>query len=96
MDFDSHLGQVVTLKTANGLEIMGLLELADSNSDSILMAKPRVVVVSDENIAVMPYMFTADGSIPFRKSLILSMAVADQASATDYLRAAGHVEDTKE
>jgi hypothetical protein len=95
MDFDLHLGQVVTLKTANGLEIMGLLELSESNSESVLLSKPRVVVVSDENIAVMPYMFTADGSIPFQKSLILSMALSDQASATDYLRAAGHVEDTK-
>jgi hypothetical protein len=89
MNFEAYLGRVVTLKTTNGLEIIGL---AQSYNDNVLVLdKPRVVVINSEKIGMVPYTFTADGETEFYCPLILSIMLTDNDSATDYLSILNHI-----
>jgi hypothetical protein len=82
-DIRESLGKVVTAKTASGLEIVGLVKEVDSTT--IILTKPRVVVVSNSEIALVPYTFTSDADTPILRSLILSVVLTEETTASDYL-----------
>lgn len=83
------LGKVVTIKTSGGLEIVGLV--SDFVSDRLMVSKPRVVVVSDKELALVPYTFTSDGDVPMNPALFLSVVETGEPARADYLRAVGHI-----
>ena len=53
------LGKVVSVKTTAGIELIATLMGYDDKNLSLTLSKPRLVVVAEESIAVVPYTFTS-------------------------------------
>jgi hypothetical protein len=52
------LGNVITIKFNNGIEIIARLLAVDKSV--LYINKPRVVVVKENQLALVPYLFTGD------------------------------------
>jgi hypothetical protein len=52
------LGKVITIKFNNGIEIITRLLSVDKSV--LYINKPRVVVVKENQLALVPYLFTGD------------------------------------
>ena len=55
----NSLGKVVSVKTTAGIELIATLIGYDEKNLTLTLNKPRLVVVAEENIAVVPYTFTS-------------------------------------
>jgi len=65
-NLDELLGEVVTIKFNNGIEIVALLGHINEDDNIVTLANPRVVVINgDQGLALIPYAFTADTSSVF-------------------------------
>lgn len=81
------LGKVVSVKTTAGIELIATLMGFDEKSLTLTLDKPRLVVVADESIAVVPYTFTSKSNEIFiLREQYLSVDVALENSSTDYLK----------
>jgi small nuclear ribonucleoprotein (snRNP)-like protein len=81
------LGKVVSVKTTAGIELIATLMGFDEKSLTLTLDKPRLVVVADESIAVVPYTFTSKSNEIFiLREQYLSVDAALENSSTDYLK----------
>jgi small nuclear ribonucleoprotein (snRNP)-like protein len=84
-DIDSLIGKTVTLKTISGMEIISQLASFDDENKIIGLLNPKLVVVTNEQIAVIPYTFTSKAeSIFISLTNILSVTESLETSADDY------------
>jgi len=84
-EIDKLLGQIVTIKTVSGMEIISQLISNDDTNNTICLDNPKLVVVTNEQIAVIPYTFTSKSATIFiDKSHILSITESLPSSADDY------------
>ena len=80
------LGKVVSVKTTAGIELIATLMGYDDKNLSLTLSKPRLVVVAEESIAVVPYTFTSKSEeVYILREQYLSVDEALQNSAEDYL-----------
>ena len=81
------LGKVVSVKTTAGIELIATLMGFDEKSLTLTLDKPRLVVVSEDSIAVVPYTFTSKSNDVFiLREQYLSVDAALENSSTDYLK----------
>jgi len=87
------LGKVVSVKTTAGIELIATLNGFDEKSLTLTLDKPRLVVVAEDSIAVVPYTFTSKSEEVFiLREQYLSVDAALENSSTDYLKL---LEDTQ-
>ena len=81
------LGKVVSVKTTAGIELIATLMGYDDKNLSLILSKPRLVVVAEESIAVVPYTFTSKSEeVYILREQYLSVDIALENSSTDYLK----------
>ena len=81
------LGKVVSVKTTAGIELIATLMGYDDKNLSLTLSKPRLVVVAEESIAVVPYTFTSKSEeVYILREQYLSVDIALDNSSTDYLK----------
>lgn len=94
-DIDSLIGNTVTIKTISGMEIISKLASLDEDNNLVGLLNPKLVVVTNEQIAVIPYTFTSKSDKIFISlSNILSIDKSLPSSADDYEQVVK--EDSKE
>tara|TARA_A100001011_G_scaffold398686_2_gene504015 strand:- start:14776 stop:15087 length:312 start_codon:yes stop_codon:yes gene_type:complete len=85
-NFSELNGQVVTVKTVSGMELIGTLQGTESDDFTICLRDPRLVVISNNEIAVVPYTFTSKSEIIFiTKDQYISVSKSLDNSSSDYL-----------
>ena len=83
----NSLGKVVSVKTTAGIELIATLIGYDEKNLTLTLNKPRLVVVAEENIAVVPYTFTSKSEEVFvLREQYLSVDIALENSSADYLQ----------
>lgn len=83
----NSLGKVVSVKTTAGIELIATLMGYDEKNLTLTLNKPRLVVVAEENIAVVPYTFTSKSEEVFvLREQYLSVDTALENSSADYLQ----------
>tara|TARA_Y100000389_G_C17420638_1_gene496483 strand:- start:772 stop:1062 length:291 start_codon:yes stop_codon:yes gene_type:complete len=88
-----NLGKVVSVKTTAGIELIATLHGFDEKSLTLTLDKPRLVVVAEDSIAVVPYTFTSKSDEVFiLREQYLSVDISLENSSTDYLKL---LEDTQ-
>ncbi len=81
-----NLGKVVAVKTTAGIELIATLTGFDEDNHTLTLHKARLVVITDEEVAVVPYTFTSiSEDIFILREQYLSVDEALQNSAEDYL-----------
>lgn len=94
-DIDSLIGNIVTIKTISGMEIISKLASLDEDNNLVGLLNPKLVVVTNEQIAVIPYTFTSKSeNIFINLTNILSIDKSLPSSADDYEQVVK--EDSKE
>ena len=84
-NFSELNGQVVTVKTVSGMELIGTLQGTESDDFTICLRDPRLVVISNNEIAVVPYTFTSKSETIFvLREQYLSVDAALENSSSDY------------
>lgn len=87
-ELERFMSKVVTIKLASGLELIAQMAGVAEDSGTITLFRPRVVVVADNEIAVVPYTFTSnDDTVPIALAHVLSVAASDEQSAAEYTQA---------
>ena len=79
------LGKIKSIKLANGVEIIATLLAVDSKTGIVNLGEPRVIVINDDELALIPYIFTgASEEVIIALSQIQSMVDTLPQSASDY------------
>jgi hypothetical protein len=87
-ELDRFVGEIVTVKLATGVELIAQFAAHDGDSGMVTLYAPRIVVVADDEIAIVPYTFTSsEETVTMRESHILSITGSDSASAAEYVKA---------
>ncbi len=87
------LKKVVTVKTVTGLEIMGTLISTDDDEHLVVLMNPKMVVLNDNEVAVIPFAFTSKvDTAEFKVDMLLSVTETVEDSAEDYLKLVEGVE----
>jgi len=82
----ANLGKVVTVKTTAGIELIATLTGYDEKKFTLTLDKPRLVIITEEEVAVVPYTFTSKSEEVFiLREQYLSVDSALENSSTDYL-----------
>lgn len=81
-----NLGKVVSVKTTAGIELIATLTGYDEEKFTLTLDKPRLVVITEDEVAVVPYTFTSKSEEVFiLREQYLSVDSALENSSTDYL-----------
>jgi hypothetical protein len=87
-----ELGKVVTVKFTNGIELIARVVGVSDNTSTIYLNKPRVVVVKENELALVPYLFTgADSEVPIASSSIQTLVDTLESSAVEYENIVGEI-----
>lgn len=87
-----ELGTVITVKFTNGIEVISRIVGLSDNSSAIYLNKPRVVVVKENELALVPYLFTGDDSeVPIEVTSIQTLVATLQPSAAEYETIVGEI-----
>ena len=87
------LKKVVTVKTVTGLEIMGTLISTDDDEHLVVLMNPKMVVLNDNEVDVIPFTFTSEvETAEFKVDMLLSVTETIKDSADDYLKLVEGVE----
>lgn len=82
----ANLGKVVSVKTTAGIELIATLTGFDEEKFTLTLDKPRLVVITEDEVAVVPYTFTSKSEEVFiLREQYLSVDSALENSSTDYL-----------
>jgi len=81
-------GDIVTIKLSTGEEVIGKYE-SDEKDNSMKVARPLVLAAGPNgNIALAPYMFTADSSaVIFKAQHIICVAPSMKQANDQYIQA---------
>lgn len=87
-----ELGTVITVKFTNGIEVISRMVGLSDNSSTIYLNKPRVVVVKENELALVPYLFTGDDAeVPIEVTSIQTLVATLQSSAAEYETIVGEI-----
>lgn len=87
-----ELGKVVTVKFTNGIELIARVVGVSENSTTLYLNKPRVVVVKEDQLALVPYLFTGDDlEVPIETASIQTLVDTLAASAAEYENIVGDI-----
>ena len=82
----ANLGKVVSVKTTAGIELIATLTGYDEKKFTLTLDKPRLVVITEDEVAVVPYTFTSKSEeVLILREQYLSVDSALENSSTDYL-----------
>tara|TARA_B100000927_G_scaffold161121_1_gene129848 strand:- start:47 stop:340 length:294 start_codon:yes stop_codon:yes gene_type:complete len=86
-EFKELVGKTVTVKTISGIEIIAKLVAYDEESFNISLANPRLVVLAEEEVAVVPYTFTSKSEqLHLLREQFFSIDLSLENSSSDYDR----------
>jgi|TARA_R110000851_G_scaffold208846_1_gene361283 hypothetical protein len=85
-DITTFLTEVVTVKTTPGLEIIAKLIGYDEKKFTLTLENPKLIVLSDSDVATIPFVFTAEPTLLFlTRDQYLAVYKSAPMSAEDYL-----------
>jgi len=78
----ASIGEVVTIRTNAGEEIVGRFESEDAHF--ICLNKPRALIPTQKGVDLVPFMFTVNSNtISFAKHAIMTAPLATEKDAAD-------------
>ncbi len=82
-NIEDDLGKVKSIKLSNGVEVIAtLLSVTD---DNLNLGEPRVVVINDDELALIPYIFTGSSEeVVVSRSEVQTVVDTLEQSAKDY------------
>ena len=84
-NLQEDLGKVKSIKLSNGVALVASILAIDEDKGFINLGEPRVVVINDDELALIPYIFTGPSDeVIVRLSEIQSMVDTLEQSAKDY------------
>jgi hypothetical protein len=84
-NLNDELGNVLTFKLTSGVELIATLLGLDEDGDQVTLGDPRLVIVNDSELALIPYIFTGESEeVIVPKSQIQTVVKTLQTSADDY------------
>ena len=82
-NLQDDLGKVKSVKLTNGVEVIATLLAAED--DYINLGEPRVVVINDNELALIPYIFTGSSEeVVVRFTEVQAIVDTLEQSAKDY------------
>ena len=84
-NLNDELGNVLTFKLTNGVELISTLLGLDEEGERVTLGEPRLVIVNDSELALIPYIFTGESEeVVMHRSEIQTVVKTLQTSADDY------------
>ena len=81
------VGKVVTVKLTSGVEVIGFLLALNEKSNMLNLKNPNTVVIYDDEIAVIPFMYTGTTQeVIMSLDQVLTIVKSNEKSETDYLK----------
>ena len=81
------VGKVVTVKLTSGVEVIGFLLALNEKSNMLNIKNPNTVVIYDDEIAVIPFMYTGTTQeVIMSLDQVLTVVKSNEKSETDYLK----------
>ena len=81
------VGKVVTVKLTSGVEVIGVLLALNEKSNMLNLKNPNTVVIYDDEIAVIPFMYTGTTQeVIMSLDQVLTVVKSNEKSETDYLK----------
>ena len=81
------VGKVVTVKLTSGVEVIGFLLALNEESNMLNLKNPNTVVIYDDEIAVIPFMYTGTTEeVIMSLDQVLTVVKSNEKSETDYLK----------
>tara|TARA_B100000161_G_scaffold258258_1_gene223017 strand:- start:260 stop:550 length:291 start_codon:yes stop_codon:yes gene_type:complete len=81
------VGKVVTVKLTSGVEVIGFLLALNEKSNMLNLKNPNTVVIYDDEIAVIPFMYTGTTEeVIMSLDQVLTVVKSNEKSETDYLK----------
>ena len=81
------VGKVVTVKLTSGVEVIGFLLALNEKSNMLNLKNPNTVVIYDDEIAVIPFMYTGTTQeVIMSLDQLLTVVKSNEKSENDYLK----------
>ena len=81
------VGKVVTVKLTSGVEVIGFLLALNEKNNMLNLKNPNTVVIFDDEIAVIPFMYTGTAEeVIMSLDQVLTIVKSNEKSETDYLK----------
>ena len=81
------VGKVVTVKLTSGVEVIGFLLALNEKSNMLNLKNPNTVVIYDDEIAVIPFMYTGTTQeVIMSLDQVLTVVKSNEKSENDYLK----------
>lgn len=81
----SLIGKVVTIRFTSGEEILAVLIKSDEKTGVYTVTQPRIVVISNNEVSLLPYVLTADvQTVEINADVVTSMLVTYKNTAKEY------------
>lgn len=81
------LGNVVTIKLTSGVEVIGMLLAINEKSNMLNLKNPNTVIIFDDEIAVVPFMYTGKtDEVIMSLDQVLTVVRTNEKSEEDYLK----------
>ena len=81
------VGKVVTVRLTSGVEVIGFLLALNEKSNMLNLKNPNTVVIYDDEIAVIPFMYTGTTQeVIMSLDQVLTVVKSNEKSETDYLK----------
>lgn len=85
-DLNSLISKIVTIQTVSGQEIVGQFLSTDETQTIITLSDPRQVVISNDEVYVIPFSLTGEtAQVHFQKSALTTIMKTLESTETDYL-----------
>lgn len=86
---------MVAMRLNGGEEIIG--KFVKQDESTITLARPLALAMTQNGIAMTPHMIMAEptGSLPYNKSLIITMTVANKAAVDNYIKSTTGIQPAK-
>mgnify|MGYP001344314356 CR=1 FL=1 len=81
------VGKVVTIKLTSGVEVIGFLLALNEKSNMLNIKNPNTVVIFEDEIAVIPFMYTGTTEeVIMSLDQVLTVVKTNKKSEEDYLK----------
>jgi len=85
IDVSNLLSKTVTIRSITGEEYLARLSDVDQDNNTITVLNPRVVVINDDQVVLLPFVLTANtGEVQLSMSNIFSVLETLEQTATEY------------
>ena len=95
--FEELVGKTVTIKFTSGIEVIAQLLSEDEDNHLLYLGEPRIVIINGEDIALIPYLFTApSATVSVPTSTVLSIVETFESSTKDYHKIVKNTQKVKD